>query len=250
MKAIIIAAGLGSRLRPFTDKVPKCLVRIGNKTILESQIEIFKSLGIKDINLIVGYKKNKFKDKKINYIYNNEFLKNNSLESLFYASSKMNSPCIITYSDIIFKKKIVKKLLKSREDISVLVDTDWKKNYKGRTLHPISQAENVVYDKNLFLKKVGKNISSKESNGEFIGMLKINSNGSKIFKKYYKLAKKKFKKNFFYTSKLFKRAYLTDLFCFLIDYKIKIKCVNIKNNWMEIDTIQDYKRAQNFFIKK
>ena len=47
MKAFIIAAGLGSRLRPYTKNLPKCLVNIGNKTILDSQLEVYRSLNIK-----------------------------------------------------------------------------------------------------------------------------------------------------------------------------------------------------------
>ena len=109
MKAFIIAAGLGSRLRPYTKNLPKCLVKIGNKTILDSQLEVYRSLNIKNINIIVGFKKNKFKNKEVNYIYNKNFKKNNILESLFCASKKINKKCIISYSDIIFKKSIDSK---------------------------------------------------------------------------------------------------------------------------------------------
>tara|TARA_A100001011_G_C14281939_1_gene831991 strand:+ start:1472 stop:2212 length:741 start_codon:yes stop_codon:yes gene_type:complete len=246
MKAFIIAAGLGSRLRPFTKNLPKNLIKIGNKTILERQLEVFNSFDIKDINIIVGYKRNKFKNKKFRYFYNKDFNNNNILESLFCAKKAIKGNCLISYSDIIFKKNIVKKLIKSKASISILVDTDWKKIYRGRTQHPISQAENVYFDKNLILKNVGKNLKEKESNGEFIGMLKLNSEGVKIFKHYYKKAKSNFKKNNFYNAKTIKKAYLTDFFQYLISNKKKIKCILIKKNWMEIDTVQDYKRAKNF----
>jgi NDP-sugar pyrophosphorylase family protein len=78
-------------------------------------------------------------------------------------------------------------------------------------------------------------------------MLKLSAKGSRLFKLYYKKAKLEFKKKKFYNAKNFEQAYLTDFFNYLISKKIKIKCVLIKNNWMEIDTTQDYKRAQNFF---
>jgi len=64
MRAIIIAAGLGSRLKPYTNNLPKILVKIGKTNILESQLKVFKSLNIRDINLIVGHKKEQFKKKK------------------------------------------------------------------------------------------------------------------------------------------------------------------------------------------
>ena len=62
MRAIIIAAGLGSRLKPYTNNLPKVLVRIGKTNILKSQLKVFRSLNIRDINLIVGHKKEKFED--------------------------------------------------------------------------------------------------------------------------------------------------------------------------------------------
>ena len=64
MRAIIIAAGLGSRLKPYTNNLPKILVKIGKTNILENQLKVFKSLNIRDINLIVGHKKEKFERKK------------------------------------------------------------------------------------------------------------------------------------------------------------------------------------------
>ena len=63
MRAIIIAAGLGSRLKPYTNNLPKILVKIGKTNILESQLKVFKSLNIRDINLIAGHKKEQFKKK-------------------------------------------------------------------------------------------------------------------------------------------------------------------------------------------
>ena len=90
-------------------------------------------------------------------------------------------------------------------------------------------------------------MNSKQSKGEFIGMLKINTRGCRLFKKYFNIGKFRFKNKKFYNAKSFKTAYLTDFFNFLIEHKITIRCINIKRNWMEIDTVQDLKKAENFF---
>ena len=247
MKAVVIAAGLGSRLKPYTNNLPKSLVPINGISILECQFNVYRSLKVKNINVIVGYKKEKFKFRNINYFTNKNYKKNNILESLFFAKSKLTGNCIISYSDILFKRSVVKKLIKSKDAISIVVDENWKKAYKGRTMHPVSQAENVLFNKSNFLLKAGKNLSANKSNAEFIGMIKLNSRGCELFKKYYKIAKKLFKNKKFYNAKNIQKAYLTDFFNFLIEREIKIRCIKIKNNWMEIDTVQDYKRAQNFF---
>mgnify|MGYP001421525488 CR=1 FL=1 len=147
MNVIIIAAGSGKRLRPFTHNTPKGLMKVGNSTIVGSQINIFKSLKLNKINMVTGYKRKKFNFKNVKYFFNRNFKINNILSSLFYAKSKMNEDCLITYSDIIFKKKIVKSLLNKKDDIVVVVDKNWKKNYRDRTLHPINEAEKAFYDK-------------------------------------------------------------------------------------------------------
>jgi len=245
-KIIIIAAGLGSRLMPLTKECPKTLVNIKNKSILAHQTQIYINLGLNNINLIVGYKKEKFKNLNYNYFINKDYRNNNVLASLFCAKKALKDTCLISYSDIIFKKNVVQKLLQSKSAISIVVDTNWKKNYTGRTQHPISQAENVIFNKKNNLIKIGKHLDKTESNGEFIGMLKLTDVGTKIFKKYYKKSLKHFRKKQFFNAKSFKKAYITDFLSFLIKNNINIKCVKIKNNWREIDTKQDLKNANTF----
>ena len=245
-KVIIIAAGSGNRLRPFTKDKPKGLLLVGKKSIIASQLDIYKKLGIKNKNIIVGYKKNKFKFKNVNYINNKDYKKNNVLESLFSAKKILHGECIISYSDIVFKKNIVKKLLSSNANISIVVDTLWKKNYIGRVHHPYSEADKAYFNKSKNLIRIGKNIPVKKSNSEFIGMMKLNDKGCKIFKDYFDIAKKKYKSKKFFTSQNLKKSYLTDFLVYLIKNKIKINCVKIKSDWMEIDTAEDLIRAQGF----
>ena len=116
-------------------------------------------------------------------------------------------------------------------------------------MHPIAEAEKVFFNNNNELVKAGKVLKEKESNGEFIGMIKLNSAGCEIFKTYYKIAKKKFLNKRFFNAKKFTNAYITDFLNFLVYNKIKIKCAKIKGGWMEIDTIEDYLKAQSFFGK-
>ncbi|MDB4232509.1 phosphocholine cytidylyltransferase family protein [Candidatus Pelagibacter sp.] len=247
LKVIIIAAGMGLRLRPHTQKLPKGLLNVGSTSIIQSHLDIYKSFKIKKINIVVGYKKEKFSFPDVQYFYNKDFRNNNILESLFYARSKINKECLISYSDIVFKRNIVERLINSKDDIAILTDINWKKIYNGRTMHPFSEAEKVSINKNGYLKNIGKNIDMKSANGEFIGMLKLSNKGSMIFKKYYDLAKKEFKNKVFFNSMNLKKAYIADFLNYLIKNNIQIKCIKIKNNWMEIDTPQDYSRAQKFF---
>ena len=111
MKAIIIAAGRGQRLKHYTKALPKCMLKFGGKTLLQRQVEALNANGIKYIVVIKGYQKDKIKYPNLRYVINDRYEHNNILNSLFYAESEMDSDLIISYSDILYEKEIVTKLL-------------------------------------------------------------------------------------------------------------------------------------------
>ena len=185
-KALIIAAGLGSRLKNHTKDLPKCMLDFGGKTLLERQLSSYKKCGISDISLVRGYKKEKINYKGIKYFENTDFKNNNILNSIFYAEKEITGNIIISYSDILFDPYVVKRVLESDHDISVVVDIDWRGYYMGRKDHPISEAENVIFNSNNEVKKIGKiNSGSEEVHGEFIGMIKLSNRGTEIFKEHF-----------------------------------------------------------------
>ena len=250
-KALIIAAGLGSRLKKHTENLPKCMLDFGGKTLLQRQLESYKQNGIKDISLVRGYKKEKINYKDIKYFENKDYKNNNILNSIFYAEKVINGNIIISYSDILFDKSVVERTLKSDHDISVVVDIDWRGYYVGRKDHPISEAENVIFNSNNEVEKIGKiNTGNEEVHGEFIGMIKLSNRGTEIFKEHFHRLKKIYWNKPFQRAKIFQKAYLTDFIQELVDIGIKVHCVIIESGWKEIDTVEDYKKALVGFKKK
>ena len=250
-KALIIAAGLGSRLKKHTENLPKCMLDFGGKTLLQRQLDAYKKNSITDISVIRGYKKEKIKYKGLKYFENTDYKNNNILNSIFYAEDFINGNIIISYSDILFDSTVVKRLLKSNHDISVVVDIDWRGYYVGRKDHPISEAENVIFNSNNEVEKIGKiNTGTEEVHGEFIGMIKLTDRGAQIFKEHFHRLKKIFWNKPFQRAKIFQKAYLTDFIQELVDIGIKVHCVIIESGWKEIDTVEDYKKALVGFKKK
>ena len=250
-KVLIIAAGLGSRLKKHTENLPKCMLDFGGKTLLQRQLDAYKKNSITDISIVRGYKKNKIKYKGIKYFENTDYKNNNILNSIFYAEDFINGNLIISYSDILFDSTVVKRLLKSNHDISVVVDIDWRGYYVGRKDHPISEAENVIFNSNNEVEKIGKiNTGTEEVHGEFIGMIKLSNRGTEIFKEYFHKFKKIYWNKPFQRAKIFQKAYLTDFIQELVDRGIKVHCVIIEGGWKEIDTVEDYKKALDGFNKK
>ena len=250
-KALIIAAGLGSRLKKHTENLPKCMLDFGGKTLLQRQLDAYKKCGVKDISLIRGYKKEKINYKGIKYFENTDYKNNNILNSIFYAEKIINGNIIISYSDILFDSSVVERTLDSDHDISVVVDIDWRGYYVGRKDHPISEAENVIFNSNNEVEKIGKiNTGKEEVHGEFIGMIKLSDRGTEIFKEHFHRLKKIYWNKPFQRAKIFQKAYLTDFIQELVDIGIKVHCVIIESGWKEIDTVEDYKKALVGFNKK
>ena len=138
--------------------------------------------GIDDIVVVRGYCSHLINYSKITYRENPNYRKNNILGSLFFAEDEINDDFIFSYSDIIYDKIIVEKLIQSDADIALAVDIDWIQNYKGRSQHPISEAE-LVKIKDGRVVKTGKGVvRPAEAPGESIGIAKFATEGGEAVK--------------------------------------------------------------------
>ena len=147
-----------------------------------------------------------------------------------------------------FESNVVKRLLESDHDISVVVDIDWKGYYVDRKEHPLEEAENVIFNSNNEVIKIGKISTEKEEvRGDFIGMIKLMHRGADIFKKNFHRVKKLYWGTPFQRSKTFQNAYLTDMIQELVHIGIKVHCVIIERGWKEIDTVEDYQKSLKEF---
>ena len=243
MKAILIAAGMGTRLRPLTENLPKCLAVAGaGRTLFDTQVQAFRGCGIEDLVVVRGYRGEQFKRTDVRYIWNHDFEKNNILGSLMKASEEFSDDLLVSYSDIWFEPAIPRVLSAVPGDIVLAVDKEWRKTYVGRSDHPLSEAEVVELDPDDFVRSIGKIAGEAGAfHAEFIGMLKLSKAGALFFKKAYAEAERKFSGRPFQRAANFEKAYITDMIQYLVAEGLKIKCHVISGQWREIDTVQDYK---------
>ena len=248
MNAIIIAAGSGKRISDAVKNVPKSLIKIHEKPIIEYQIDALKKCGINDITLITGPHSEKFNLKGVKYVQDRNFSSHDILGSLMEAKDSFKENTLVLYSDIIFEKEIIDQILKSKKNISIAVDMNWEKMYDGRTDHPKLEAENVLLNNEGKIIQIKKNIQNESKRiGEFLGIIKFTLEGSEVFiKKYNELIMKNSSK-IFHEAPSIEKAYLTDMIQELIDLKIDVEPVLISNKWCEIDTMQDLKNAEKIF---
>jgi len=247
MNTIILAAGKGERLRPLTNKIPKCMVKLFDKTILKYQIDVFRSCGINDITVVTGYEADKIKIEGVNFLHNQNYDTTNMVETLFCAKEKLTENVIISYGDIIFEKQVLQKLINSKWDSSVIIDSQWKKYWQMRFENPLDDVESLRIDENGIITNIGMKVNSlEEIQGQYIGLMKFKNEGVKNLKKIYEEAKLKSVKGINLLNKNipFKKSYMTDLIQAMINEGIKINAVKITNGWLELDSINDYNLYQ------
>ncbi len=252
MKAVILAAGQGKRMKHMTQELPKCIAIVLNGvTLLQTQLNALRAAGIREISVVRGYCASKIDTPGLRYYHNENYEINNILESLFYAEKELDEDVIVSYSDIWYEADVVKRLCRCQKDIAIGVDIDWKDYYLGRKDHPITEAENVIFDSDNRIIKIGKIAAEKEEvHGEFIGMMKLTRRGCEILRKHYHRAKKLYDGEPFQRSAVFQKAYLTDLLQDMADLGVPIHCEIIGSAWKEIDTVEDFEKAQNAFKQK
>ena len=249
MKAIFIAAGRGSRLGSLTEDLPKPLVDINGKSIMERQIELLHKKNIDDIIIVTGYKKEKFEFKNVKYIFNPNFLIDEQAGSLMSARQKFSGDVLIMFGDILFDEHILQQVLDSSGDISIAIDKDWEKSYQERNDNPIDKADKVLLKNEKIIKISAKQIDlqQNEDTGELLGIMKLSSNGSKILIEHYERLEKNHTGNF-HDAESFKKAKFVDILQELLSLGIEINPVPINGNWCEIDTSDDLIRAKKIFV--
>lgn len=229
-KVFILCAGKGTRLRPLTDEVPKCMVKYKNIEIIDYILESLRINDLNDITLIKGYKHEKLNKKNTKEIINYKYDTTNMVSSLFTAEEYMDesSDIIISYSDIVYSPEIVQKLLLSDDPISVVIDKDWYNLWSQRMEDPLSDAETLKLNKQNYITEIGKKAKSySEIEGQYIGLIKIKRTMVKKILNFYK------------TSNLDPNIYLTDFLTLISKNICPLKAVIINGEWAEFDTIED-----------
>jgi len=242
MKLIILSAGKGERLRPLTNDRPKCMVEFKDKPIIDYILDVAKELKIDNTGVICGYKadvlKNHLKDRNITFFTNENYNSTNMVSTLFCAKEFFDDDLIISYSDIIYSKEILEKLIDSTSDLSVIIDRDWQKLWELRFENPLDDAESLKLDSENNIVEIGKKTDSYDDiEGQYIGLIKISKSFVKEFIKFYE----NLDKDRIYDGKDFDNIYMTSFITELIRSGVKAKAVLINGSWCEIDSVSDLK---------
>ncbi|MFI8226351.1 phosphocholine cytidylyltransferase family protein [Pseudomonas sp. NPDC085632] len=179
MKAIILAAGRGSRMKSLTDERPKCLVELRGKPLLEWQLESLRAAGISDIAVVTGYKRELLAERGLSEFHNPRWAETNMVSSLACAESWLQGePCIVSYSDIFYSPVAVQSLINSDATLAVTYDPDWLQLWTERFGDPLLDAETFRLTAAHTLAEIGNKPQSVDDvQGQYMGLLRFTPEG-------------------------------------------------------------------------
>jgi len=237
-KVLILAAGQGTRLRPITNDIPKCLVPLLGKSLLERQTEVLKSAGLTNIHVATGYRKDQIEKLGYKTSFNPLFDKTNMVESLFSALEFIEGEedLIITYGDIVYQKNNLDKVLASNDEIALMIDKEWKAFWSLRLENPLDDAETLKLSEEGFVTELGKKTESYDDvQGQYTGLIKIRGDKISDFINFYNSIDRTLN----FDGQDFNNMYMTSFLQMMIDSGWNAKAVLVNNGWLEIDTVED-----------
>jgi choline kinase len=179
MKAIILAAGRGSRMGHLTEECPKCLVELRGKTLLDWQLSALRNAGIEEIAIVTGYKRELLGGQGLVEFHNPRWAETNMVSSVACAERwLLTEPCIVTYSDIFYTPEAVKPLIDCNAALAVTYDPHWLTLWEKRFGDPLLDAESFRMNPDNTLAEIGKKPKTvSEVQGQYMGLLRFTPSG-------------------------------------------------------------------------
>lgn len=248
MKAVILAAGQGTRLKKYTEDLPKGMLSFMGETIIERQIKMYQKCNIDKIIVVRGFAADKIKYDGVTYYENADYANTNMVESLMAAKSEFDDDIIVSYSDILFEEQMLKGMMDSAEDFVVAVDDNWKKYWEKRYGKVDFDTESLSIDENNNIVELGlENPKLDDIDARYIGLLKFSKAGLSYIEEILKDAYADFQdKPWQQSGKTVRKAYMTDLLNAVIESGKPVKAQHFNNGWIEFDTNEDYESACNW----
>lgn len=233
MRSIILAAGRGSRMKGMTEELPKALIAVHGKKLLEHQIQAMRESGISEIAVVGGYKNEMLpKSPFSEFFINEQWQVTNMVRSLQCASSWLSKDdCIVSYSDIFYNYQAPSLFLKNTDQIAITYDVNFLDLWSSRFSDPLSDLETFVVDDFGYLASIGARATHLDQiQGQYMGLLKFSAQGWQLSSDILNAL----------SADVVNKLDMTSFLQLLIENGFKIKAIPFKGVWGEIDHISDY----------
>ncbi len=242
--AIVLAASRGDELGELTEQQPKTMVKIQGRPILSHIVDAYNAVGIKDIVVVRGYKKEAVNLPNLTYVDNNDFAETGELDSLLRALRSRKAPdqsTIISYGDVLFHKYIPQSLSQETEDCVVFVDSNWQEQSSYARLGGFAECtvpnSRKAFNAKVYLKQLGNNIPQESIHGVWMGFLKITPNAaSDITEIVVELLAKPDNR----------KAGMPQLLQELLKRQYPLRVLYTAGHWLDINSLEDVVQAGTF----
>jgi len=232
MKAIILAAGRGSRMKDLTEERPKCLVELRGKALLDWQLEALRAAGVKEIAIVTSYKRELLANRGLVEFHNARWAETNMVSSLACAQEWLQAePCIVSYSDIFYSPVAVQSLMTSTASLAVTYDPNWLELWTQRFGDPLLDAETFRLTPEYTLAEIGNKPTSVDAvQGQYMGLLRFTPEGwAEVLRIRSGL-----------TSEQCDKMHMTGTLQKVIDARrIAVAAVPYADEWGEVDSSED-----------
>jgi choline kinase len=233
MKAIIMAAGVGKRLQALNINKPKCLIKVGSEPLIRRSVNLLVSKGISDITVIVGFKGHLIRNELNNdvaYFENPDFHSTNSIKSLWYAKDLLEDDVLLLNGDLYYEHVILDYAINQTNPVVMLADSTRIDNADYRFSFRDGQID-----------QFGKHLTNQETDGEYIGIVRIDQCFIKTFKETLEEMITAGKSNIWWEDVLYS----------FIAEQIPIHYFDVAGTfWSEVDTLQDYNYLQKWITNQ
>jgi choline kinase len=244
MKAVILAAGMGTRLVKYTHLSPKGMLLFRGKPLLAWQIELYRRHGITDINIVTGYMPEKIQFEDVKYYHNKNYASTNMIESLMcLGNDLLADDLLVSYSDIVFTDQIFAQVVEAKGDIIVSADANWRNYWLMRYGTTETDLESLTVNRSGDIIEIGQPLAhSHDLHYRYIGFNKFSQSALQVGYEYY-FHKQRLAQSWQPSGKSFYQGYFTDFIHELIQHGVVAKAAITQGGWLEFDTEEDYEKT-------
>ncbi len=235
--AIILAAAQGTDLGDLTADQPKALLEVAGKSILQTQVDDLTNIGVKDITVVRGFRKDLVADASFATVDNDEYAETGELYSLYKALGAVRGTTVVSYGDLVYKPYILNELLHDPNAVTIIAEAHYAPGGGGYHEYVVTdQPYSRLASYGFVQLRAITDVPGEACTGEFIGLFKVNEAGASIVRRHLAAlaAEPGFKS--MRMRHLFARILETD--CIAVRF--------ITGSWMDIQSIVDLQRAEGF----
>ncbi len=241
MRAILLAAGEGNRLCPYTLDRPKAMVELAGVPLVLRQLETLRSCGVEDIVVVTGYRADAIEALGIPTRHNAAYDRTNMVTSLMCAADLLDGSddLVIAYTDIVYERRVLEDLLACAEPLCIAVDRQWRRLWELRSADPLADAETLRLDARGFVLELGKKPRTiDEIEGQYMGLIKVASSAAPELVRIHS----DLDPDASYDGKDLGNMYMTSFLQHLVDLGHPLRAVPVDGGWLEVDTVEDLER--------